>query len=77
MTEPGFDDRERERIVELNRALAVAYGRDGNLEFRAGALRLYLETMQEVLPQVDRKVILDENLTGLLPLLSLDKEVKP
>ena len=48
MTEPGFDDRERERIVELNRALAVAYGRDGNPEFRAGALRLYLETMAAV-----------------------------
>ena len=35
--------------------------------------RIYLETMQDVLPGVERKVILDENLTGLLPLLSLDR----
>ena len=38
--------------------------------------RIYLETMQDVLPGVGRKVILDENLTGLLPLLSLDGGVK-
>ena len=37
--------------------------------------RIYLETMQEVLPGVQRKVILDEDLKGLLPLLSLDREV--
>lgn len=35
--------------------------------------RLYLETMQEVLPQLQRKVILDDNATGILPLLNLDK----
>jgi modulator of FtsH protease HflK len=34
--------------------------------------RLYLETMQELLPQFERKVILDDKATGVLPLLNLD-----
>ena len=34
--------------------------------------RLYLETMQRVLPKVGGKVFLAENTTGVLPLLSLD-----
>ena len=34
--------------------------------------RLYFETMTEVLPQLERKVILDEKASQLLPLLSLD-----
>lgn len=34
-------------------------------------LRLYLETMAEVLPTVRKKVILDEGAKGLLPLLNL------
>lgn len=33
--------------------------------------RLYLETMAEVLPNVHKKVILDEELQGILPLLDL------
>jgi len=42
--------------------------------------RLYLETLAQVLPRVPRKVVVDENARGVLPLLSLDgqaKEVKP
>jgi len=39
--------------------------------------RIYLETMQQLLPGIRRKVILDESLKGVLPLLSLDGEVKP
>ena len=39
--------------------------------------RIYLETMEAVLPLVRRKVILDKDLKGLLPLLSLDAGVKP
>src|SRR5690606_36699151 len=38
--------------------------------------RLYLETMQEVLPQFERKVILDDKATGVLPLLNLDAKTK-
>ena len=34
--------------------------------------RLYLETMQRILPQVGRKLFVDEDTTGVLPLLSLD-----
>ncbi|MFO7903254.1 MAG: FtsH protease activity modulator HflK [Planctomycetota bacterium] len=34
--------------------------------------RLYLEAMEEVLMQVDDKIILDESVEGLLPLLNLD-----
>jgi membrane protease subunit HflK len=34
--------------------------------------RIYLETMQKVLPKIERKVILDQDLNGLLPLLNLD-----
>lgn len=38
--------------------------------------RLYLETMQEVLPQLERKVILDDRATGVLPLLNLNNVSK-
>ena len=34
--------------------------------------RLYLETMQRILPRVGRKVFVAEGATGVLPLLSLD-----
>lgn len=34
--------------------------------------RLYLETMQRVLPKVGRKLFIDQDTTGVLPLLSLD-----
>ncbi|MBD3236022.1 MAG: FtsH protease activity modulator HflK [Candidatus Eisenbacteria bacterium] len=34
--------------------------------------RIYLETMRDVLPKTERKIIIDENLQGVLPLLNLD-----
>ena len=34
--------------------------------------RIYIETMQEVMPRVKSKVILDRDLQGILPLLNLD-----
>jgi membrane protease subunit HflK len=34
--------------------------------------RLYLETMQRVLPQIGRKLYVDEDANGVLPLLSFD-----
>lgn len=34
--------------------------------------RLYLEAMEEVLMQVDDKIILDESIQGVLPMLNLD-----
>jgi len=33
--------------------------------------RMYLETMREILPNVGRKIIIDKNQTGILPLLDL------
>ena len=40
--------------------------------------RIYLETLQEILPSTNRMVVIDEELSGLVPLLSLDgKEVQP
>jgi membrane protease subunit HflK len=38
--------------------------------------RLYYETIAEVLPQLERKVILDEKAGQLLPLLPLDSREK-
>jgi membrane protease subunit HflK len=35
--------------------------------------RIYLETMNEILPKVGRKLITDEEATGILPLFQLDK----
>lgn len=36
--------------------------------------RLYLEMMQDVLPHIDKKYIIDENLKSFLPLLQLDRK---
>ena len=38
--------------------------------------RLYLETMQEVLPQLSRKIVLDEKAGQIFPLLQLDQKPK-
>lgn len=37
--------------------------------------RIYLETLGKVLPKVGKKLIIDENVKGLIPLLDLKKEV--
>lgn len=40
--------------------------------------RMYLETMSTIYPKVKKKIVLDDSLKGVLPLLSLDRtEVKP
>jgi len=54
-------------------ALRAAYAKAPEVTRR----RIYLETMQSVLPQVERKVILDEHLKGLIPLLSLNEGGAP
>ncbi len=53
-------------------ALLDAYRRAPEVTRR----RMYLETMGAIYPQVKRKVILDKDLKGILPLLNLDGEVK-
>ena len=37
--------------------------------------RMYLETMSKILPKVGKKLIVDESVKGLIPLLDLKKEV--
>jgi membrane protease subunit HflK len=37
--------------------------------------RIYLETLNNILPKVGKKLIVDENIKGLIPLLDLKKEV--
>lgn len=42
--------------------------------------RIYIETLQDVLPTIESKIIIDEQARSILPLLNLDqqkKEVKP
>ncbi len=39
--------------------------------------RMYLETMAKIFPKIGKKVLLDDDLEGVLPLMSLGKEVKP
>ena len=41
--------------------------------------RIYIETLQEVLPGIRSKIIIDEQASGILPLLNLDatQQVKP
>ena len=39
--------------------------------------RIFLETMKEVLPNVGRKIIVDESQTGILPLLPLNETLSP
>jgi len=34
--------------------------------------RMYLETMNEILPKVENKIIVDDNIKGMLPLLNLN-----
>ena len=37
--------------------------------------RIYLETMSKILPKVGKKLVVDESVKGLIPLLDLKKEV--
>jgi membrane protease subunit HflK len=39
--------------------------------------RIYLETMNTVLPKVSRKIVVDDKIRGLLPLLNLNPEPQP
>lgn len=57
--------------ASLYNDLLMAYRRSPEVTRR----RMYLETMQKIYPKVGKKVFLDEDLEGVLPLLSLGKEV--
>jgi len=55
----------------LFREVLAAYRRAPNVTRQ----RIYLETMEKIFPLIGRKVILDDSLEGLLPLLALQGEV--
>ena len=38
--------------------------------------RIYLETMNQILPQIQRKVVIDQDLRSILPLLNLEPSAK-
>jgi len=61
--------------AELFTQVHAAYQRAPEVTRR----RMYLETMGEIYPKVKKKIVLDEKLKGVLPLLSLpnQSEVKP
>lgn len=60
--------------AELFTQVHAAYQRAPEVTRR----RMYLETMGTIYPKVKRKIVLDDSLRGILPLLSLDQtEVKP
>jgi len=67
----------------INRARGDAVAFDALLEAYRRApevtrRRIYLETMQAILPRVKRKIVVDDDIEGLLPLLNLDgREVRP
>lgn len=58
--------------AELFRAVHASYLRSPEVTRR----RIHLETMNAIFPKLKRKIIVDERLKGLLPLLNLD-EAKP
>lgn len=53
--------------------LLIAYRRAPEVTRR----RMYLETMSKIYPKIGKKVLLDDGLEGVLPLMSLGKEVTP
>ncbi len=56
--------------AELFNQVHAAYQRAPEVTRR----RMYLETMSEIYPKVPRKIILDESLKGVLPLLPLQNQ---
>lgn len=50
----------------------VAVYREYALAPEVTRTRIYLETMNEILPQVQKKVVVDEDLKGIIPLLNLE-----
>jgi modulator of FtsH protease HflK len=59
--------------AELFTQVHAAYQRAPEVTRR----RMYLETMSKIYPKVKKKIVLDDSLKGVLPLLSLGQEVKP
>ena len=58
--------------AELFTQVHAAYQRAPEVTRR----RMYLETMSRIYPKVKKKIVLDDSLKGVLPLLSLDDQAK-
>ena len=58
--------------ASLFNSMRAAYARSPEVTRR----RIYLETMGRLMPQIQRKVVLDNDLKGLLPLLPLNQVQK-
>ena len=67
--------RVNEAQGDANRFLALY--KEYTLAPKITRQRLYLERMQEVLPALKRKVIVDENAAGVLPLLHMEEGRNP
>ena len=61
---------EAEGDVARFTALLAEYGKAPEVTRR----RIYIETMQDVLPGIRSKIIIDERTSGILPLLNLDAQ---
>jgi len=59
---------EAEGDVARFNALLAEYRKAPEVTLR----RIYIETLQEVLPNIQRKILVDEETNGILPLLNLD-----
>jgi membrane protease subunit HflK len=59
---------EAEGDVARFNALLAEYRKAPEVTLR----RIYIETLQEVLPTIERKILVDEETNGILPLLNLD-----
>jgi len=60
---------EAEGDVARFNALLAEYSKAPEVTMR----RIYIETLQEVLPKIESKIVVDEQSQGILPLLNLDK----
>lgn len=59
--------------AKLFEAVLAAYRRSPEVTRR----RMYLETMESVLPVIKKKVVMDKDMKSVLPLLNLDQGGKP
>lgn len=67
----AYGDRLIREVTGRTNAL-LAKVKEYNQAKRETRTRLYLETMEKILIQCERKIIIDESVRGVLPLLDLD-----
>jgi len=80
--EQGIEAAEGYAVARVNRARGdaerfIALHEEYRKAPEVTRTRLYLETLSEVLPKAGRKLVLDDKLRGLLPLLQLGSQNQP